>query len=117
MTTNDIITIARRFLQDTASPYHWTDENLRKNLQSAIIALHKERPESRYVNGALVDKVELPDEPEEGEEEAAITIDDRFEEALACYVTHLAYLDDCTDTVSATLAEVFLQKFKAKAQT
>lgn len=111
MTTNDILTVARRFLQDTVSPYRWEDDELKKDLQFAIRELHKIRPETRYVDGALTDGVTLPTDAS-----TAIGIEDRYEECLAYYVVYLAYLNDNSDTVNAQLAESYLSKFNTKAQ-
>jgi len=113
MTTNSIRTIVRRFVQDTDSThYHWTDADIKANIQLAIVELHKIRPETRYVNGSLSDGVSLPTADTD-----VIKIESRFEEALADYAAHLCYLDDVTDPVSSQLAEAFLQKFMARAMT
>ena len=111
MTPNEIFTVARRFLQDTAEPYRWADQELANNLKFALRELNKIRPETRYVNGLLTDGTELPDDFDE-----EIALEDRYEEALAYYVVYLCYLDDNTDTVNGNLAELYLSKFNTKAQ-
>ena len=112
MTTTDIINRVRRLVQDTESGnYHWTDEQLKKDIQLAVRALHKERPETRYVDGSVVDYVVLPLANTD-----AIDIDSRYEDCLAYYAAYMAYSDDCNDPVSKTLADDFLTKFKTFAQ-
>lgn len=112
MTTTDLIERVRRLVQDTDSgSYHWTDAQLKKDVQMAVRALHKERPETRYVGGALLDYVALP-----ANNAAEVDINQRYEDCLAYYAAYLAYSDDCTDPVSKQLADDFLSKFKMFAQ-
>ena len=112
MTTANLIERVRRLVQDTDSGnYHWTDAQLKKDIQMAVRALHKERPETRYVGGSVVDYVVLP-----VSDAADIDIDPRYEDCLAYYAAYLAYSDDCTDPVSKTLADDFLAKFKSFSQ-
>ena len=112
MTTANLIERVRRLVQDTDSGnYHWTDAQLKKDIQMAVRALHKERPETRYVGLNLVDYVELP-----ASDAADIDIDPRYEDCLAYYAAYLAYSDDCTDPVSKQLADDFLAKFKSFCQ-
>ena len=112
MTTANLIERVRRLVQDTDSGnYHWTDAQLKKDIQMAVRALHKERPETRYVNNGLVDYVVLP-----VSDATDIDIDPRYEDSLAYYAAYLAYSDDCTDPVSKQLADDFLAKFKTFAQ-
>lgn len=112
MTTAILIERVRRLVQDTDSGnYHWTDAQLKKDIQMAVRALHKERPETRYVDGGVVDYVELP-----VSDVAEIDIDPRYEDCLAYYAAYMAYSDDCTDPVSKTLADDFLAKFKSFSQ-
>ena len=108
MTTQSITDRVRRLLQDTDSQnYHWSDAQIKTDIQLAIRALHKERPETRYVGGSVVDCVMLPAQATD-----AIEIDERYEECIVYYAAHLAYSDDCTDLVSKQLADDFLGKFK-----
>ena len=111
MTVSSIITIARRFLQDTASPYRWENAELRNDIQLGIRELHKIRPETKYVDGALTGGVELPESDSD-----SIDIEDRFELALAYFTVYMAYLNDNSDTVNAQLAESYLSKFNTQAQ-
>lgn len=112
MTTATIIDRVRRLIQDNESGnYHWTDVQLKKDVQSAIRALHKERPETRYVGDDFLDCVILP-----VLDSAEIDIDPRFEDCLVYYAAYMAYSDDCTDPVSKQLADDWLAKFKAFAQ-
>lgn len=111
MTTTSITNRVRRLLQDTDSPYHWSDANIKTDIQMAIRALHKERPETRYVNGGVIDCVLLPVLATD-----VIDIDDRYEECIVYYAAYLAYSDDCTDPVSKGLADDFLAKFKLLAK-
>lgn len=112
MTTTGIIDRVRRLVQDNESGnYHWTDAQLKKDVQLAVRALHKERPETRYVAGNLVDYVVLP-----VQDSADIDINPKYEDCLAYYAAYMAYSDDCTDPVSKQLADDFLAKFKTFAQ-
>lgn len=111
MTTNGIISVARRFINDTIAPYRWEDSELKADVQFAVRELNKIRPETRYVGGVLTDGVTLPTSNTD-----QIAVDDRYEECIAYYVAYLAYLDDNSDTVNAQLAESYLNKFNVKAQ-
>lgn len=111
MTTASIMNRVRRLIQDEETPYHWTDEKIKADIQSAIKALHKIRPETRYENGVLVEFIPLPKENSD-----EIGIEERFADALSYYAAHMAYSDDCTDPVSKQLADDFLAKFNAFAQ-
>lgn len=113
MTVETITTKARRIINDTEEPYRWESSELRGHLQDGVLALHSIRPETRYVDGALVDFVAVPDEDAQDQE---FPIDRRYEEALVCYVCYRCYLDDDTDTTNQNLAESYLQKFNTKAQ-
>lgn len=112
MTVASIVSRVRRLLQDEEAPYHWADEKIKSDLAMSIRALHKVRPETRYVNGLLVDCVTLPTLDTD-----QVAIDGRFEDALVYHTAYLAYSDDCTDSVSKTLADDFLSKFNAFSQT
>jgi hypothetical protein len=111
MTIASVERKARRILQDTVEEYRWSSEEMRDALQEGVYALNAIRPETRYVDGALLDAVALPKSDTE-----RITIKDRYEEALVYYVVYKCYLVDNTDTVNAQLAEMYLGKFNAKAQ-
>lgn len=111
MTVVKIESEVRRLVQDAEQPYHWSSSQLKDNLKMAVKALHKVRPETRYVDGLLVDCVMIPDLDTD-----QISIDERFEDALVYYTAYLAYFDDCTDPVSKQLADDFLAKFNAFAQ-
>lgn len=111
MTVAGIENKARRILQDTVEEYRWTSEEIRDCLAEAVRTLNAVRPETRYVDGALTDGVEVP-----ASDSAAIDIEDRFEEALVYYVVHKCYLNDDSDTVNAQLAADYLSKFNVKAQ-
>jgi len=111
MTTNDIITVARRFLQDTQSPYRWENFELKSGLELGIAKLNSLRPETRYVNGVLTDGIQLPDD-----NDTSISIDSRFLEPLVYYVVYTAYAQDNTDTVNQQLAENSLAKFMSFIQ-
>ena len=112
MTVASVRNRVRRLIQDTDSgDYHWSDAQIRDDIQSAVDNLHKVRPETRYVNGLLVDRVTLPSEDAD-----AIQIDERFADALAYFAAYMAYSDDCTDPVSKTLADDYLAKFNAFVQ-
>ena len=112
MTTIALIDKVRRLLQDTEDGnYHWTDPQLKADLQTAVRALHKERPETRYVDGNVIDCVLLP-----SDDSAEISIDPRYEDCLVYYAAYMAYSDDCTDPVSKQLADDFLAKFNMFAR-
>ena len=97
MTVAGITAKTRRILADTASPYRWSDAEIREDIQSAVRRLNVIAPRTRYTAaGALLDFVELPVGAT-----AEIGIDGRYEEALALYAAHLCYFNDATDTVNA----------------
>lgn len=104
---------ARRILQDADKPYRWPSDELREHLQEGVYALHAIRPDTRYVNGLLVDAVIVPSAEDEVQD---FPIDSRFEETLVYFVAYKCYLDDDADTVNANLAESYLGKFSTKAQ-
>ena len=107
MTTTDVITGARRFLQDTVEPYRWGNDELRKDLQKALRYLNAAAPSTRYVGLAVQDYIPLP-----VEDDADIPVDDRYAEALALYVAYLAYFNDATDTVNNERAANCLARAK-----
>lgn len=111
MTRKSIEEKARRILQDTVMPYRWAEKDIASSLQEAIYSLHSIRPETRYIDGRLVDYVQVPNVVDE-----EISINNRFEEALIYYVVHKCYLDDSTDTINLQLAESYLSKFNTKVQ-
>lgn len=100
---------ARRILMDTYEPYRWESGEIRDAVQEGVYALNAMRPETRYVDGRLVNVVEIS-------EDGSFQIDSRFEEALVYFVVHKCYLDDSSDTVNQQLAEQYLGKFNTKAQ-
>lgn len=111
MTVASIEIAARRLLQDDHAPYRWESAEIRDAIQEGVGALNAIRPETRYVNGELVDYVVLP-----AADDAAIDVEDRFAEALAYYVVYRCFLDDATDTANQQLADSYLGKFNTKAQ-
>ena len=107
MTTTNLITRARRFLQDTVEPYRWGNDELRKDLQKALRYLNAAAPHTRYVDGVVTDYTPLPEEDDE-----PIAVSDRYAEALALYVAYLAYFNDATDTVNNERAANCLARAK-----
>jgi hypothetical protein len=111
ITIKSVETKARRILQDTVEEYRWSSEEMREALQEGVYALNAIRPETRYVNGILIDFLELPLSDDED-----LLIKSKYEEALVHYVVYKCYLTDSTDTANAQLAEMHLSKFNMKAQ-
>lgn len=111
MTVNSITNKARRILEDTLTPYRWSDDEIRDHLNDGILSLNRVRPETRYVDSRLVDRIELPDGNDE-----TILIEDNFEAALVFYVVYRCYLNDDSDTVNSQLAEMYLSKFNTNSQ-
>lgn len=105
MTVNEIRTKVRRIIDDAVEPYRWQDEELREHLQSALRRLNSLAPHTRYVDGALVDFIVLP----EGDD-TAFPVDGRYAEPLALYVAYLCYFNDATDTVNAERAAACLSR-------
>lgn len=100
MTINEIINAARPILQDTQLPYRWEDSFIRDMLDEGVILLNSEVPSTRYVDGLVRDRVELPlDYNEE------FPVSFRYREALVYFVVSRCYRVDDTDTVNAQLAE------------
>ena len=109
MKVSDIERKARRILADTFEPYRWSSEEIRDAVQEGVGALNALRPETRCVDGKLVDFMEIGDVD-------TFPIAARFEEALVCFVVYKCYLDDDTDTVNAQLSDRYLGMFTTKAQ-
>lgn len=111
MTVADIERRARRILLDTEDPYRWQKDDIRDALQEGVYELNKIRPETRYVDGMLLDAIELPED-----DDAKIDVENRFLEALVCFVVAKCYQTDDADTVNSNLSELYYSKFTAKAQ-
>lgn len=111
MTISGIEIKARRILQDTHTPYRWETDQIRDAVQEGVGELNRIRPETRYTEAGLVDRITLPEEDSE-----PIALNDRYETAIVYYVVYKCYQIDDTDTVNAQLAESYLGKFNTKAQ-
>lgn len=110
MKVADIERKARRILQDTyRDAYRWNSDDIRDAVQEGVRALNAVRPETRYVDGRLVDVVEIGD----GD---VFPVDMRFEDAIVCFVVHKCYLSDSSDTANQQLSDFYLEKFNTKAQ-
>lgn len=105
MTTNDITNKARRIVEDTVEPYRWPDEEMHEHLQSALRRLAVLAPQTRYVNGIVMDQIPVPDEPDE-----SMSLHEKYGEPLALYIAYLCYLNDATDTVNANRAAACLTR-------
>ena len=105
MTISDIVRAVRPILQDATWPYRWSDDFIRSALDDGVLLLHSFVPSTRYVAGAVQDRVELPADPDE-----TFPVDDRYREALTYYVASRCYQVDDTDTVNAQLAENYYAK-------
>lgn len=111
MTKQQIELRTRRILMDTQEPYRWTSEAIHDEISDAIHHLNSIRPETRYIDGQLVDFVPIPEGMDED-----ISINQRFLESIVYYIVYKCYLIDDTDTVNAQLAEMYLQKSNTYAQ-
>lgn len=111
MTVKVIEQEARRILQDSVQPYRWSSSEIRDAVQEGVCALNAIRPETRYIDGSLVDYVVIPES-----DTADIAINRRYREALVFYAVYKCYLNDAADTVNAQLSELYLGKFNTKSQ-
>ena len=107
MTIDSIRGLARRWLQDTVEPYRWSDEALKRYIGLAVRELNSRVPSTRYVGGAVTDGTPIPLTDAD-----ALALDDRYEEAVTCYATYLAYRDDSPDTANEQLAATYLARSK-----
>lgn len=108
MTIKDISRRARELLNDNVTPYRWSAETMREALRDAVRRLNSVQPATRYVNGALLDGVVVPEDVDEN-----FPIDGRYREAIVFYVVAKCYQSDSPDTANAQLAESFLAKAEA----
>lgn len=113
MTLAEIEIDARRLLQDEdESRSRWSADDIRSAAQNGVAAINALRPETRYVEGTLVDYVEIPEDSDE-----EIAMHPRFREALVYFMAYQCLLHDSSDTVNAQLADSYLGKFNARVMT
>ena len=113
MTASEVFTRVRRILRDEQvdeSETRWSDDELRDALDLGLSALASAAPSTRYVDGQLVDRVELPESDDE-----SFPVDRRYAAALAHFVCHWCYQRDEADTANAQLSEYHLGRFNAGA--
>lgn len=131
-TIKEIENQARIKLLDTYSDnYRFQPTEMFHAMRDGLRMIRNVRPESRYVNGLLTDKMLLVGSSEEDfvvPESFPCTIDgtsytledyrnfqinmeDRWMESLVYYVIHQMYLKDDTDTNNANLAQTYYAKF------
>lgn len=131
-TIKEIENQARIKLLDTYSDnYRFQPTEMFYAMRDGLRMIRNVRPESRYVNGLLTDKMLLVGSSEEDfvvPESFPCTIDgtsytlddyrnfqinmeDRWMESLVYYVIHQMYLKDDADTNNANLAQAYYAKF------
>lgn len=111
MTVKDIEDRARIVLLDDVKPYRWSASVIRSALEDGVRFLHSIRPSTRYVDGAFVGAVALPESDGEN-----IPVDVKFRESLVAYVAYKCLEMDSNDTQNLTLSESFLSKAKTLMQ-
>ncbi len=111
MTKNDIVKRVRRLLADEATPYRWSDDAMHDAIVDAVRDLNTIAPQTRYVNGRVLDAVPVPDDLAD-----EIEIHDRFTEALALYAAAVCYRNDDPDNQNAALSESYLAKARSLFQ-
>ena len=109
-TVSDYVGRARVLLQDTVSPYRYSDADLVENLNMAMLEARRLRPD--LFIGRSDD---LPDFGATSDS-TAVDIDAMYRMALLYYICGQAQLRDEEDTQDAR-ATIFLNKFVAQMLT
>ena len=131
-TIKEIENQARVKLLDTYSDnYRFAPAEMFHAMRDGLRMIRNIRPESKYVDGLLTDKMLLVNNTETDfivpesfpatingtsytlDQYRAFTInmEDRWMESLVDYVIHQMYLKDDSDTTNATLAQTYYSKF------
>lgn len=106
MTVQSLETKVRGIINDSVQPYRWSQLKVKEYLQLAMRRLNVIAPQTRYLaDGSIVDEVVIP-----VDNNAAVPVSNRYEEALAYYAAHLCYLLDDPDTSNSELANTYLAK-------
>lgn len=119
MKIKDIEDDARLILLDTyENAYRFQPKEVFSALRKAIVNTHSVRPESRYVNGLLVEF----SYPNEGNDEEIVRdfdldIEERWREALVYYVVYQLYLKDDADTQNLALSKEYFNRYTTTVMT
>ena len=103
-TAAKIVARARVLLQDTISPYRYTDADLVASLSEAMLEVRRLRPD-------LFLSISVPEFT--AVDSTALAIDEQYRVAVLHYVVGDAQLRDEEDTSDARAA-AFMQSFRAK---
>ena len=121
MTVKDIEEQARNILLDTdENAYRFTEKEVYLALKQGIAEVKRLRPESRYVNGLLIEyDLSVPSVAPAGGWAAwaasqTISMDEFFQQALIFFVVYRMYLKDDADTNNAQLAKEYLAFFQGE---
>lgn len=119
----DVEDMARTILLDTEDDaYRFVPKEIYQALWDGLKHINNVRPESRYVNGLLVDLgFVLPAAYDSATVTAYrgtdVNMEDRWREAAVYYVVHRMYLKDDADTQNAALAKQYLDMFNASVMS
>ena len=127
MTVGDIEEDVRIILNDTyEDAYRFEPKEIFKAMVQGMVNTRNVRPESRYVNGLLVDlTIQVPSsfttEPNGGSlktfRERTLEMDDRWREAIVFYVVSRMYMKDDADTQNANLVKQYSDLYNTAVQT
>lgn len=101
----------RLLVNDTETPYRFSQETLFDFTREAVKHLRNINPAEKYgMNGLLDEAVPVPDVDVE------IRLDPRHEEAVVKYAAHLVYQLDMTDSVNLQISEALRTRSEALMQ-
>lgn len=127
MTVWDIEEDVRIILNDTyEDAYRFEPKEVFKAMVQGMVNTRNVRPESRYVNGLLVDlTIQVPQSfttsPNGGTlktfRERVLEIENRWREPLVFYVVSRMYMKDDADTQNANLVTQYTNLYNTTVQT
>lgn len=127
MKVRDVEEDVRTILNDTyEDAYRFEPKEVFKAMVQGMVNTRNVRPESRYVNGLLVDlTIAVPQsfttEPNGGSlkvfRDQVLEMDDRWREPLVFYIVSRMYMKDDADTQNANLVKQYTDLYNTTVQT
>ena len=123
MKVGDIEEDVRIILNDTyEDAYRFEPKEIFKAMVQGMVNTRNVRPESRYVNGLIVDLTIQVDSTYTQEglrifRERVLEMGDRWREPLVFYVVSRMYMKDDADTQNANLVKQYSDLYNAAVQT
>lgn len=112
---------ARLILLDTYDDaYRFEPKEVYRAMKDGLVRIRRERPQSRYVSGLLVDLVfvgngtsttDIPSQPDESFRAYYVTMEERWKEAVVYYVVYRMYQKDDADTKNDALSERYFNMY------